>query len=76
MGADRPSGQPEEVVPQINPEILIFPEVFPAASDRPAETAHLSKAARRKRLLELMSTEMLQKVQDNFSAAVGVSTLR
>ncbi|MFK4770965.1 MULTISPECIES: PocR ligand-binding domain-containing protein [Rhizobium/Agrobacterium group] len=69
MGADRPSGQPEEVVPQINPEITIFP----AAIDRPAENSLATKAARRKRLLELMSTEMLQKVQDNFSAAVGVA---
>jgi ligand-binding sensor protein len=47
--------------------------VFSGSVERPAETMPATKAARRKRLLELMGTEMLQKVQDNFSAAVGVA---
>ncbi|SOC20476.1 histidine kinase/DNA gyrase B/HSP90-like ATPase [Rhodobacter sp. JA431] len=36
-------------------------------------TSPAEKAARRRKLADLMSTEMLQKVQDNFSAAVGVA---
>lgn len=42
-------------------------------AERSADDTHAMKSARRKRLLELMSTDMLQKVQDNFSAAVGVA---
>ncbi|MFD2174269.1 PocR ligand-binding domain-containing protein [Rhodobacter lacus] len=41
---------------------------MPVDSARRAESV-----ARRRKLADLMSTEMLQKVQDNFSAAVGVA---
>ncbi|PZX23270.1 PocR ligand-binding domain-containing protein [Rhodobacter capsulatus] len=59
MGSKTPFGQ--------SVEVLIGP------GQRPVPETTEFKAARRRKLVDLMSTEMLQKVQDNFSAAVGVA---
>jgi len=48
-------------------------EVLAGPGFRPLPETKEIKAARRRKLVDLMSTEMLQKVQDNFSAAVGVA---
>lgn len=73
MGENRPFGPPADALQDLTHEVPLFPELFSGMADWPAGDSLAAKAARRKRLLELMSTDMLQKVQDNFSAAVGVA---
>ncbi len=59
MGSSSQCGQPAEFCGR------------PAAWPVPETTE--SRAARRRKLADLMSADLLQKVQDNFSAAVGVA---
>ncbi|MGI2030832.1 sensor histidine kinase [Rhizobium panacihumi] len=73
MGENGSGTDPAEVLRRLTPDVVLFPELFPAAAGRAADDSAAVKAVRRKRLLELMGTDMLQKVQDNFSAAVGVA---
>ncbi|MCE8419020.1 PocR ligand-binding domain-containing protein [Rhodovulum sulfidophilum] len=73
MGADGSGGRLAEGF-QLNPEAPpnSYIKNTPSPRGGGGETLE-AKTARRQRLADLMSIDMLQKVQDNFSAAVGVA---
>jgi two-component system LytT family sensor kinase len=73
MGRDGSFGQASNALPEIMPQMLPLPELLSEMAEEFGGDAPAVKLARRKRLLELMGSDMLQKVQDNFSAAVGVA---
>ena len=72
MGADGSDGCPYQGLP-LKSDFLERPNRGDLSTSQPRLATTEAQTAGRKRLANLTSVDMLQKVQDNFSAAVGVA---